>query len=126
MLMQIMLFIILGILFLPSMIISVLIPGLLFAFFLFFIARPLVMFILMKIFRRTLNEIILVSWAGFRGAASIVFAIHVLAFASTAGSDLPFDADFIFKIVFFVCLLSVIIQGTFLSFIANKLKLTDE
>ena len=119
MFMQILLFIILGILCIPSSVIAVMGSGLLFALFLFFIARPVLMFALMKPFRRPLNEIALVSWAGFRGASSIVFATYVLI------SGLPY-AEYIFSVVFFVCMLSVILQGTFIVFIAKKLRLTDD
>jgi cell volume regulation protein A len=119
MFMQILLFIVLGILFIPSSFISVMGHGLLFALFLLFFARPVLMFILMKPFRRTLNEIALVSWAGFRGASSIVFATYVLV------SGLPY-AEYIFSVVFFVCMLSVLFQGTFITYIAKKLRLTDD
>jgi len=119
MLMQVLLFIVLGILCVPSSIIKVIWPGLLVALFLTFIARPAIMFALMKPFRHPLNEIALVSWAGFRGASSIVFATYVLI------AGLPYS-EYIFSVVFFVCMLSVIIQGTFISLVAKKLKLIDD
>jgi cell volume regulation protein A len=117
MLMQITLFIVLGILCVPSLVLANMGVGLLFALFLFFVARPAVIFVLMKIFRRPLNEIALVSWAGFRGASSIVFATYVLI------SELYY-AEKIFSIVFFVCMLSVVTQGTFIGYVAKWLKLT--
>ena len=119
MLMQIMLFIVLGMLCIPASIASVIGSGLVFALFLFFVIRPLVMFALMKPFHRTMNEIALVSWAGFRGASSIVFATYLL----TAG--LPY-AEYVFSVVFFVCMLSVTVQGSFIVPIAKKLKLIDD
>ncbi|MCL1829263.1 MAG: potassium/proton antiporter [Oscillospiraceae bacterium] len=119
MLMQIMLFIVLGILCIPLSIAAVVGSGLLFAFFLFFIARPVIIFALMKPFRRPLNEIALVSWAGFRGASSIVFSTYLL----TAG--LPY-AEYVFSVVFFVCMLSVIIQGTFIVPVAKLCRLVDD
>ena len=119
MLMQIILFIVLGMLCVPSSIAAVAGSALAFALFLFFVARPLIMFVLMKPFRHPLNEIALVSWAGFRGAASIVFATHALT------SGLPYG-EYVFSVVFFVCMLSVIIQGTFIVPIAKTLKLIDE
>ena len=119
MIMQISLFIVLGILCIPSSIIKVIGSGLLFALFLFFIARPLVVFVVMKPFRHKLNEIALVSWAGFRGAASIVFSTLLVA------AGLPY-AEYVFSFVFFVCILSVVVQGTFIGVIAKKLKLVDE
>ena len=119
MLMQITLFIVLGILCVPAQVLAVMGSGLLFALFLLFIARPAIMFALMKPFGRPLNEITLVSWAGFRGAASIVLATHLLS------EDLPY-AEYIFSIVFFVCLLSVILQSSFIIPLAKKLNLLDE
>jgi cell volume regulation protein A len=119
MLMQTLLFIVLGILCIPSSIVAVIGSGLLFAVFLFFVLRPVVMFALMKPFHHSLNEIALVSWAGFRGASSIVFATLLLS------AGLPY-AEHVFSIVFFVCMLSAIVQGTFIVPIAKKLKLTDD
>ena len=119
MLMQILLFIVLGILCIPNFVPGAIISGMLFALFLFFVARPVAMFTLMKPFRRPLNEIGLVSWAGFRGASSIVFATHLLS------TNLPY-AQYIFSMVFFVCMLSVIVQGSFIVPIAKKLRLIDD
>jgi cell volume regulation protein A len=119
MIMQILLFIVLGILCVPSKLVAVAGSGLLFALFLTLFARPAVMYALMKPFRHTKREIALVSWAGFRGASSIVFATIVLY------KGLPYS-EYVFSIVFFVCLLSAIFQGTFMVPIARKLGLTDE
>ncbi|MCL1832737.1 MAG: potassium/proton antiporter [Oscillospiraceae bacterium] len=126
MLMQVILFIVLGVLFIPSLssleksdILRVAGVGALFASFVFFVARPLTMFVVMKTFKRPLNEIVLVSWAGFRGASSIVFVTHVLL------SKLPY-AEYLFSIVFFVVMLSVIVQSSFIIPIARRLKLTDD
>ncbi|MCL2018592.1 MAG: potassium/proton antiporter [Oscillospiraceae bacterium] len=116
MLMQIMLFIILGMLFVPSNFLDIIVIGLAFAVFLLFIARPLVTFVIMKPFGRKLNEIALVSWAGFRGASSIVFAAYLLL------ADLPYS-EYVFSIVFFVCLLSVTFQGSLIVPFAKKLNL---
>ena len=118
MMMQIVLFIALGILWLPSYFFPTLATGLLFAFFLFFIARPLIVFLLMKPFGYKLKEIGLVSWAGFRGASSIVFSIYLLS------AKLPY-AELVFSIVFFVCMLSVILQGSFLTPLAKLLGLVE-
>jgi cell volume regulation protein A len=119
MIMQILLFIVLGVLCVPSSLVAVAGSGLLFALFLTLVARPAVMYALMKPFRRSTKEVALVSWAGFRGASSIVFATIVLY------AGLPYS-EYVFSIVFFVCLLSAIVQGTFMVPIARKLGLTDE
>ncbi|MCL2018757.1 MAG: potassium/proton antiporter [Oscillospiraceae bacterium] len=118
MLMQIILFIVLGVLWLPGTFRTVAITGILFALFLFFVARPLVVFLIMKPFGYKIKQIALVSWAGFRGASSIVFSTYLLS----AGFDY---AETVFSVVFFVCMLSVILQGSLLAPIAKKLDLTE-
>ncbi|MCL2254051.1 MAG: cation:proton antiporter, partial [Lachnospiraceae bacterium] len=118
-LMQTLLFIVLGILCVPASILAVMGSGLIFALFLIFVARPAVIFALMKPFKRPMNEIGLISWGGFRGTASIVFATHLLS------EGLPY-AEYIFSFVFFVCMLSVIIQSSFIIPLARKLRLTDD
>jgi cell volume regulation protein A len=117
--MQILLFIVLGILCIPESILAVAGSGVLFAAFLLLVARPVVMFLLMKPFGRPLREIALVSWAGFRGASSVVFATHLLI------SGLPY-AELVFSIVFFVSMLSVIVQGVSIVPFARKLGLVED
>ena len=119
MFMQIVLFIVLGILTLPASIISIALSGFLFAMYLILVARPAAMFIIMKPFRRSLKEIALVSWGGFRGAPSIVFATRLLI------SGLPYG-EYIFSMVCFVCIISVVVQGSSFVKIAKLLKLVDE
>ncbi|MDF2592744.1 MAG: Na(+)/H(+) antiporter [Clostridia bacterium] len=115
-LMQILLFFTLGLLVFPSRLPGVTLIGIAVAAFLTFVARPIAVFCVLTIFKRPLKEQLLVSWVGFRGAASIVFATYPL----TAG--LPV-ADMIFNTVFFVALVSVLVQGTFFIPIAKKLDL---
>lgn len=115
-LMQILLFFTLGLLVFPSKLVEVALTGIAVAAFLTFVARPVAVFCVLSIFKRSIKERLLVSWVGFRGAASIVFATYPL----TAG--LPV-ADMIFNTVFFVALVSVLVQGTFFIPIARKLDL---
>ena len=117
-LMQIFLFFTLGLLVFPSQVIAVFWQGLAVAVFISFIGRPLVIWLIMSCFKRPLKEIALVSWVGFRGAASIVFAIYPLA------AGLP-SGVLIFNIVFFVAFFSVITQGTLLLPFAKKLGLIE-
>lgn len=118
-LMQMTLFFTLGLLVFPSQVQSVLIPGLAVALFLTFVGRPLAVTAIMKFgFRRSLSDTLFVSWVGFRGAASIVFAI--LAIAENAP-----QANLIFNIVFFVAFFSVLFQGTFLVPIAKHLRVVE-
>lgn len=116
---QIVIFFLLGFLSTPSRLGEVFVPMLGVALFLTFAARPIATWLIMIPFRCNFRQILFVSAAGLRGAASIVFAIFVVA----QDSMLKYD---IFHIVFFVCLLSVAIQGSILPFLARKLDLIDE
>jgi potassium/hydrogen antiporter len=113
---QILLFFTLGLLVFPSRLPGIALTGIAVAAFLTFVARPIAVFCILSLFKRPIKEQLLVSWVGFRGAASIVFATYPL----TAG--LPI-ADMIFNTVFFVALVSVLVQGTFFIPIAKKLDL---
>lgn len=117
--MQILLFFMLGLLSFPSRMIHSLIPAVIIFLFLSFIARPIATGLILTPFRVPWRDQALISWAGLRGAASIVFAIY----AMVSDADPGFD---IFHIVFCVCLLSVLFQGTLLPLLARKLRLVDE
>ena len=116
---QIFLFFLLGLLAFPHKLPAIILPALVIVFFLTVIARPLAIFIILKPLKCSARQCLLVSWAGLRGAASIVFAIMVIASGSQLNSDL-------FHIVFMVALFSVTIQGTLLPAIAHKLDMVDE
>lgn len=113
-LMQIVLFLTLGLLVYPSHIVPVLGIGLLISLFLIFVARPLSVMIGLLPFKMKLRRRFYISWVGLRGAVPIVFATYPLL----AGID---KADMIFNIVFFVSLTSVLFQGTTLSIVAKWL-----
>lgn len=93
-------------------------PAILITLFLSFIARPLAVSAIMLPFKAPKNQISLLSWAGLRGAASIVFAIMVVAENTTFKYDL-------FHIVFVVSLLSVAIQGSLLPIMAKRKSMID-
>ena len=97
---------------------GVLLPAVAIALFLTLVARPLAVFVLLAPFRCKLRQCLLVSWAGLRGAASIVFAIMALAGGAETGYDL-------FHIVFCISLLSVAVQGSLLPLVARKLDMVD-
>ncbi len=118
-LMQILLFFTLGLLVFPSQLPGVALIGVGTAVFITFAARPLAVFCILTIFKRPVKEQLLISWVGFRGAASIAFATYPLAAGISVAGE-------IFNIVFFVALVSVMIQGTFLVPIAKKLGLIGE
>lgn len=117
-LMQIVLFFMLGLLSFPSQMPAIILPALAIALFMTFVARPVATFGILSWFKMSFKQKILVSWAGLRGAASIVFAI----FAMTSG---VYPHNDVFHIVFFVALLSVTVQGTLLPPLAKKLGLVE-
>lgn len=115
-LMQIVLFLTLGLLVFPSQIVPYMGIGLLISLFLIVVARPLSVFISLMFFKMKLNRRIYISWVGLRGAAPIVFATYPLL----AGIE---KASMIFNIVFFISVTSILIQGTTLTLVAKWLKL---
>jgi cell volume regulation protein A len=114
-LMQIAMFLTLGLLVFPSQLIPVIIPGILVSVFLMFVARPLSVYLCFLPFHFSIREKAMISWVGLRGAAPIILATFVLM-ADTA------QAGTIFNIVFFVVITSVLLQGTTLPYIAKWLK----
>ena len=121
--MQIFLFITLGLLVFPSQIMAIAWQGLAVAFFISFIARPVATWFVMSLFKRPIKEIAFVSWVGFRGAASIEFAIFVLIALTNVNQ--PFGL-FLFNVVFFVTFFSILLQGTTLASLAKLLGLTEK
>lgn len=113
-LMQIILFLTLGLLVFPSRIVPFIGTGILIAGFLIFIARPLSVWLTLSVFRMRHRRRAYISWVGLRGAVPIVFATYPLI----AGIE---KADTIFNIVFFITLTSVVLQGTSLSIVAKWL-----
>ncbi|WP_282075449.1 potassium/proton antiporter [Maribacter aquivivus] len=120
-LMQIVLFLTLGLLVFPSQIVPYLGIGLLISVFLILVARPVSVFLSLMFFKMKMGRRFYISWVGLRGAVPIVFATYPLL----AGID---KANIIFSIVFFISVSSVLIQGTTLSIFAKWLNvaLPDE
>jgi potassium/hydrogen antiporter len=115
-LMQIAMFVTLGLLVFPSRLIPVAGAGFLIAGILMFVARPIGVFISLAFARMQFREKLLISWVGLRGAVPIVLA----TFPSAAGVPNP---DLYFNIVFFVVLTSVLQQGTSIPRVAGWLGL---
>lgn len=115
---QILIFFLLGLLAFPHKLPEVFLPALLIAVFLLVVARPAAVFLFLKPMKSSVSQCLLVSWAGLRGAASIVFAIMVMASGIRLQQDL-------FHIVFFISLISVALQGSLLPFMAEKLHMVD-
>ena len=114
---QVVMFLTLGLLITPSNLAGVIVPGLAITVILMFLARPLSVFICLAPFRRfDWRAKLFVSWAGLRGAVPIVLA----TFPMVAGVPSAFT---IFNIVFFVVLLSSIIQGPTINWMAKRLGL---
>ena len=117
---QVVMFLTLGLLITPSNLVDVIAPGLAITFILMVVARPISVFICLLPFRRFgWREKLFVSWAGLRGAVPIVLA----TFPMVAGVPSAFA---IFNIVFFVVLLSSVIQGPTMNWMAKRLRLTTE
>ncbi|MDN3667003.1 potassium/proton antiporter [Algibacter miyuki] len=113
-LMQIVLFLTLGLLVFPSQIVPYMGIGLLISLFLIVVARPVGVFISLMFFKMKLRRRFYISWVGLRGAVPIVFSTYPLL----AGID---KAHMIFNIVFFISVTSILIQGTTLSIVAKWL-----
>ena len=86
--------------------------------FMIIIGRPLSVFLCLLPFRKiTMKSRIFVSWVGLRGAVPIIFATYPVV-AGVEGSNL------IFNIVFFITIVSLVVQGTTISFVARILNLS--
>lgn len=115
---QIIMFLCLGLLVNPHEMLDIAVVASLIGFFMIFIGRPLSIFLCLLPFKKiTSKSRLLVSWVGLRGAVPIIFATYPVV----AGIE---GADVIFNIVFFITILSLVIQGTTISFVANKLGLS--
>ena len=114
---QVVMFLTLGLLVFPSQLSAVIAPGLAVTAILMLAARPLSVFICLAPFRRfDWRAKLFISWAGLRGAVPIVLA----TFPIVAGVP---GAQTIFNIVFFVVLLSSVIQGPMLGWLTRRLGL---
>ena len=121
-LLQIILFIILGLFVNVEDLLKpdVLIMGGAVGLFMIFVARPVATFTCMLPFRTfTSKARTYISWVGLRGAVPIIFALYPI----TNGIE---DADYIFNVVFLVTIISLVVQGTTVSGMANWLSLSYE
>lgn len=118
--MQIMMFLVLGLLVSPSELLGVWLAGIGLSLFLIFVARPLSVFISLAFAKRMKKrERLFVAWAGLRGAVPIITATFPLL------AGVP-KAGLIFNLVFFVVLTSVLIQGMGLIPVAKLLRVGSD
>jgi potassium/hydrogen antiporter len=118
-LMQIMMFILLGLLVFPLQLLEITWQGLVLSVLLMFVARPLGVFISLMYSKFTGKEKTLIAWAGLKGAVPIVMATYPMI----AGLE---HGQLFFNIVFFIVLTSALIQGATISPLAKRLGLAGE
>ena len=114
-LIQVVMFLTLGILVMPSNLGSVSYEGILVALGLIFIARPIsVFFCLLPMKYKSLKEILFICWGGLRGAVPIILATYLVV------AEVPM-ASTMFNIIFFVVIVSMLLQGLTITPVGKKL-----
>lgn len=117
---QIVVFLMLGLLVNPHEMLSVAAVSFLVGIFMILVGRPLSVFLCLAPFRRiNMRAKTFVSWVGLRGAVPIIFATYPVV------ADVP-GASQIFNIVFFVTIVSLMVQGTTVVSAAKKLQLVED
>jgi cell volume regulation protein A len=112
---QIVMFVVLGLLVTPHRLVEFALPALGIALFLIFVARPFAVWGCLQFFGFDFREKLFVSWVGLRGAVSIFLAaIPMLAHMR--------NAELYFDVAFFVVLISLLLQGWTLKWVAVRLK----
>jgi len=118
-LMQIIIFFLLGMLAIPGNLLNAVAPALIIFAVLTLIARPLAVYGVLVPFRKyPFNQLGLISFAGLRGAASIVFAIMILNSTAVINND-------IFSIVFCIVIISIALQGSLIPAMSRWMKMND-
>jgi cell volume regulation protein A len=115
---QVTMFVVLGLLVFPKDLPEVALAGLALAGLLMVVIRPVAVWLSTALNSFTARERLLLGWAGLRGAVPIVLATFVLS------SDVE-HAETIFNAVFFVVVVSALVQGTTLEWVAERLGLVD-
>lgn len=119
---QLVLFLTLGLLVSPKDLFTfeIAVIGLAISFTMIFLSRPFSVFISLLPFKGlSMNTRHFVSWVGLRGAVPIVFATYPLI----QGLE---NARIMFNIVFFITIISLLVQGTTVNIVAKKLNLSEE
>ena len=111
-------FFLLGLLVTPARLPQMLLPGLALMAFMLFVSRPIAVGVLLAPFKTNPRQVSLVSWAGLRGAASVVFSLFAVVAGVPGGHDL-------FDLVFVIAVSSIVVQGSLLPAVAKKLDMID-
>ena len=118
--MQLLMFMLLGLLARPSKMLPMVLPALFMCIFMMFVARPASVFLCSLPFKKMSTRAkAFVSWVGLKGAGPILFALYTMV------HDLEYSSE-IFNCVFLFSLFSLMMQGGTLSWMAKKLRLSYE
>ncbi|MBR0272315.1 MAG: potassium/proton antiporter [Methanobrevibacter sp.] len=117
-LMQILMFLLLGVFTAPNELLPMIVPAIAVSIILTFVARPLAVFVSLLPFRMGFKPKLFLAWSGIKGAVPIVFAFYPLV------AGIP-EATMIFNIVMIITFISVIIHGTSIKFVAKHLGLLE-
>lgn len=117
--MQILVFLVLGLLVFPSQLPEIALSALVLVFILMFIARPISVFVSLAKSRYNRKEKAFISWVGLRGAVPIILATYPFVYELE-------QSQLIFNVVFFMVLVSVLVQGMTLGFAARYLGIIEE
>lgn len=116
---QIAMFVVLGMLCTPSELPALAPPALMIAGALIFVARPVAIFGLVIPFGYSLRELIFLAWVGLKGSVPIILATYPLLLGLV-------NSDLVFHVVFFVVVISALVQGWSLNAVATFLGLQRE
>ena len=118
-LMQLIMFLMLGLLARPSLMLPVILPSLFIGLFMMLVARPASVFLCLSPFKEiSFKAKALVSWVGLKGAGPILFALCPIVAGLQRSSEM-------FNIVFLITLFSLLLQGGTLGKLSGWLNLTD-
>ena len=116
---QVTMFLFMGLLVFPSRLVEVALVGVLLALFLSFVARPLVVLLCLLPFGYRRRELGFISWVGLRGAVPIILGTYPVLAGAPGGER-------IFNIVFFVVVVSAIVPGATVPWLARRLGLESD
>lgn len=116
---QVQIFFLLGLLVTPIELPEVILPAIILMLLLTLVVRPTVCTIILLPFKPKLQQLAMISWAGLRGASSIVFAIS----AVLSNVSITYN---LYNLIFCMVIMSISIQGTLLPWVAKQLAMIDD